>query len=62
MQDILGSVIPKKRSAMTKVVPAVARCSKAARLDSPAADAPAADARAPDRSVEGAATAQTEDK
>ncbi len=57
MQDILGSVIPKKRSAMTKVVPAVARCSKAARLDSPAADAPA-----PDRSVEGAATAQTEDK
>ena len=52
MQDILGSVIPKKRSAMTKVVPAVARRSKAARVDSPAADP----------SAEGAATAQTEDR
>ena len=42
MQDILGSVIPKKRSAMKKVVPAVERCIKAARLDPPAAD-PSAD-------------------
>ena len=52
MQDILGSVTPKKRSAITKVVPAVARCSKAARLDPPA----------PDPSAEGAATAQAEDR